>query len=80
MVNSISNNPTSIQSGFTEIARRELARRAAESQPQKSGKQARAEENYIPAPESLSTLIRNAIAALKQGSVFDRGSIVNLVV
>lgn len=40
----------------------------------------KAEENYIPAPESLATMIRSAIAALKDGSYWDRGSILNLLV
>lgn len=84
MVNEISNSSNVIRGGFAEIAKRELAKReeqAAQSpQPSKSQKQAKAEENYVPAPESLSTLIRNAIAAFKSGNIFDRGSIVNLVV
>lgn len=40
----------------------------------------RVEENFIPAPDSLATIIRNAIAALRQGITWDRGTILNLVV
>lgn len=78
MVNDISNFQTKIRGNAADVARRELAKR--EAAPAKPRKQPRAEENYIPGPESLSTLIRNALATLKEGLVFDRGSIVNLVV
>ena len=37
-----------------------------------------ADENSVPTPESLSMLIGRAIASLKQGVVWDRGSILNL--
>ena len=37
-----------------------------------------ADENYLPAPESLNTLIRSAISSLKRGVVWERGSIINL--
>ena len=40
----------------------------------------RAHVNIIPEPESLSTLIRSAIAALRQGKFWDRGTILNLIV
>lgn len=40
----------------------------------------RAEINFIPAAESLATLIRSAVAALRKGVYWDRGSILNLVV
>ncbi len=78
MVNTISNSSTGIRSGFADAAKRELAKR--EAQAATPLKQPRAEENYVPAPETLNTLVRNAVSALKSGSVFDRGSIVNLVV
>lgn len=78
MLNDISTSPSSIRTGITDTARRELLKR--EQLSEKPLKQKRAEENYIPAPETLGTLIRNAIAALKAGTIFDRGSIVNLVV
>ena len=40
----------------------------------------RTEVNYIPAAESLMTMINSAIAALRQGVTWDRGTILNLVV
>jgi hypothetical protein len=43
-------------------------------------KPSRVEENFIPEPDSLATIIRNAIASLRQGIVWDRGTILNLVV
>lgn len=39
----------------------------------------RAEENNIPAPETLNTMIRSAVAALRDGVLWDRGTILNLV-
>jgi hypothetical protein len=41
---------------------------------------ARAHVNHIPTPESLSTLIRSAVAALRRGIFWDRGTILNLLV
>jgi hypothetical protein len=40
----------------------------------------RAEMNFIPSPESLGTLIRGAVEALRSGTYWDRGSILNLLV
>jgi hypothetical protein len=40
----------------------------------------RSDVNYIPAPESLMTLINSAVAALRQGVFWDRGTILNLLV
>ncbi len=40
----------------------------------------RVEENFIPEPDSLATIIRGALAALKQGIHWDRGTILNLLV
>ncbi len=40
----------------------------------------RAHVNFIPAPESLATLIESAIAALRKGVYWDRGTILNLLV
>lgn len=36
--------------------------------------------NYIPAPESLRTVIASALEALRRGLIWDRGSILNLLV
>lgn len=36
--------------------------------------------NYIPAPESLRTVVASALDALRRGVTWDRGSILNLLV
>jgi len=41
---------------------------------------ARAHVNYIPAAESLRTLISGAVEALRRGVFWDRGTILNLLV
>jgi len=78
MVNNISNKPASISTSFADLAKRELGKREAQSVV--PAKRVRAEENYVPAPETLGTLVKSAVSALKSGTVFDRGSILNLVV
>ena len=40
----------------------------------------RSDVNYIPPPESLRTLISSAVAALRAGVRWDRGTILNLLV
>ncbi len=40
----------------------------------------RAHINFIPSPESLATLVGSAIAALRKGVRWDRGTILNLLV
>lgn len=40
----------------------------------------RADENVIPSPDLLRSLIEKAVGALKEGMYWDRGSILNLVV
>lgn len=40
----------------------------------------RASQNVIPHPESLSTLIRSAVAAMREGVYWDRGTMLNIVV
>ena len=39
----------------------------------------RAEVGIIPQPESLATLIRSAVAALREGVYWDRGTILNIL-
>lgn len=77
MVNEIRNFTTTISSGALGDARRH-----AQQKPSKVAtfKPHRADENYIPAPESLATMIRSALSALKSGTYWDRGSILNLLV
>ena len=41
---------------------------------------ARAHVNFIPSPDSLATLINSALAALRKGVFWDRGTILNLLV
>jgi hypothetical protein len=40
----------------------------------------RSDVNHIPAPESLRTLIGSAVAAMRKGVYWDRGTILNLLV
>jgi len=40
----------------------------------------RAQLNNVPAQESLLTLIRSAVSALRQGTYWDRGTILNILV
>lgn len=40
----------------------------------------RAHINIIPSPESLATMIRSAVNALRSGARWDRGTILNLLV
>ncbi len=39
-----------------------------------------APENYLPSDQSLATLVENAKFAKRQGAIWDRGSMVNLLV
>lgn len=39
----------------------------------------RADLNHVPDEESLFTLVRSAIAALKKGITWDRGTILNIL-
>jgi hypothetical protein len=40
----------------------------------------KAHVNFIPSPQSLSTLINSAVVALRKGVFWDRGTILNLIV
>ncbi len=40
----------------------------------------RSDINFIPAAESLRTLISSAVASLRKGVYWDRGTILNLIV
>lgn len=53
---------------------------SAENSEQKVIIPTRATENNIPAPETLATMIRSAISALRSGTFWDRGTILNLSV
>ena len=40
----------------------------------------RAHVNVIPQPASLATMIRSAVAAMREGTYWDRGTILNILV
>jgi hypothetical protein len=58
--------------------------RLADRKPEAAGGEfivpKRADVNIIPEPESLATLIRSAVAAFRKGVLWDRGTMLNLVV
>jgi hypothetical protein len=41
---------------------------------------AKAQVDYVPSPESLRTMISSAVASLRKGVRWDRGTILNLLV
>ena len=57
-----------------------------EQRPQQRGQEQvytpprRSEVNYIPGPESLSTLVSSAVEAMRRGVFWDRGTILNILV
>ena len=59
--------------GKTSTGKRGAGQERSLARPPKA-----ADENIIPTPESLSTRIKHALASLKEGVVWDRGSIINL--
>lgn len=74
-------NPSRINTTSTGTSRTDT-RKAQHSASQDTPYVAprRMEVNFIPAPESLATLISSAVAALRRGIYWDRGTILNLVV
>jgi hypothetical protein len=40
----------------------------------------RAHLNAVPEPESLATMVRSAVSAMRKGVYWDRGTIVNLMI
>lgn len=54
--------------------------RERQEEPKVKASPKRAEENFIPEPESLATRIRSAVASLREGLHWDRGTILNLLV
>ncbi len=67
--NRINSNPA----GRNAVGRERSNDQKLKSAPRKS------EENFIPDPESLSSMIRSAVEALRQGMRWDRGTILNLL-
>ncbi len=79
MVININPNRINATSGAdSKVAARK--RRQAEAGGASYAPPRRADVNYVPAPESLRTLVRSAVEALKRGIAWDRGTIVNLLV
>jgi hypothetical protein len=71
-------NPNRINT--TPSAIRKEAERRANSSRSEIPTPKRAHVNIIPSPDSLSTMIRSAVAAFRQGKSWDRGTILNLLV
>lgn len=53
--------------------------RAFTGKPEKITTPARATENIVPSPETLQTMVRSGIAALRSGTFWDRGTIINIL-
>jgi hypothetical protein len=73
-------NPNRINTGATGTGKSSVGKRQSGASDAPVVKPARAHINVIPEPESLATMIRSAVAALRQGTFWDRGTIVNLLV
>jgi hypothetical protein len=73
-------NPNRIGTSSTGIGKSGVGRRQTTASDTPVVKPARANLNVIPEPESLATLIRSAVAALRQGTFWDRGTILNILV
>ncbi|MEK6745699.1 MAG: hypothetical protein AABY33_01525 [Pseudomonadota bacterium] len=78
MVININPNRINIQSGGA--GKSSAGRRESASENERIIVPAKADVNNIPAPESLQTMIRSAVDALRKGVFWDRGTILNLVV
>jgi hypothetical protein len=73
-------NPNRINSSAGNAGKAGERRTQAAQQESVIPKPQRAHVNIIPEPESLATLIRGAVAALRKGMIWDRGTMVNLLV
>ena len=78
MTININPNRINIQSGST--GKSTTGRRNSAHEGERIIIPAKADVNNIPAPETLQTMIRSALSALRQGTFWDRGTILNLVV
>lgn len=78
MVININPNRINIQSG--NAGKANVGQRESAASNERTVIPAKADVNNIPAPETLQTLIRSAVSALRQGTFWDRGTILNLVV
>lgn len=72
-------NPNRIGTSSAGIGKPAAGRRQSTSQDNPIVVPKRAHVNIVPEPESLATLIRSAVAALRQGITWDRGTILNLL-
>lgn len=54
-------------------------RQATLADEQPPSPKSRAPLDFIPSPESLATLINSAVASLRKGIYWDRGSILNVL-
>jgi hypothetical protein len=73
-------NPNRINVPSGNAGRAEERRRQSTQTGESYTPPSRAHVNYIPGPDSLSTLISSAVEALRRGIRWDRGSILNLLV
>ena len=73
-------NPNRIHTGSAGIGKSSVGQRQTTSQNTPVVVPKRAHVNIIPEPESLATMIRSAVAALRQGATWDRGTMLNLLV
>ena len=72
-------NPSRINVQSGNVGGQPFAQRSAGAE-QKLVVPAKAQVNNIPAPESLNTMIRSAVEAVRQGTFWERGTILNLVI
>lgn len=81
MVDFIPLGPGNIPRGNAAPARGRTGKKSDESGRETSvyDRPMRAKVNAVPSPSLLSSLIEQALGALKQGVFWDRGTIVNLV-
>ena len=80
MADRIQNFTSTINAGVTQGGRRPAGQAANQRTESVRKKPFKAEENFIPSNDSLSSLIKNALLAMKEGTYWDRGSMLNLVV
>ncbi len=78
MVININPNRINVQSG--SIGKQNYERRESVGDDKRIVIPAKADVNTIPSQETLQTMIRSAVSALRQGTFWDRGTILNLVV
>ncbi len=78
MAINISPNRINVQSG--NIGRNTTSKQGSSSGEQKIIIPAKADIGVIPTPDTLQTMIRSAVEAVRSGVFWERGTILNLVV